>query len=143
MGGGGNSATPQGAQQGSNLVYRVVSSRHPGSGHHPHVKKSDSSQQTDSSAFKHQQQPGLNSSSATNSSSNSQQWKKYIEAGAARDRERDKEGAPPSPSPSRRSQVNISCNRFTSPFRENSISLMNLLRIVRAIERINFNKLII
>ncbi|XP_024223374.1 protein sickie isoform X5 [Bombus impatiens] len=100
VGGGGNSATPQGAQQGSNLVYRVVSSRHPG--HHPHVKKSDSSQQTDNSAFKHQQQPGLNSS--TNSSSNSQQWKKYIEAGAARDRERDKEAAPPSPNPSRRSQ---------------------------------------
>nr|KAF7435986.1 hypothetical protein H0235_004177 [Vespula pensylvanica] len=103
VGGGGNSATPQGAQQSNNLVYRVVSSRHPGSGHHPHTKKSDSSQQTESSAFKHQQQQqGSNGSS--NSSSNSQQWRKYIEAGAARDRERDKEGAPPSPSPSRRSQ---------------------------------------
>ncbi|XP_072747165.1 protein sickie isoform X7 [Anoplolepis gracilipes] len=107
VGGGGGSATPQGAQQGNshNLVYRVVGSRgHPG--HHSHVKKSDSSQQTESSAFKHQQQQqqqqqqqGSNSSSG---SSNSQQWKKYIEAGVAR--ERDKEGAPPSPSPSRRSQ---------------------------------------
>ncbi|XP_017795260.1 PREDICTED: protein sickie [Habropoda laboriosa] len=107
VGGGSSSATPQGAQQGSNLVYRVVSSRHPGGGHHSHVKKSDSSQQTENSAFKHQQQqPGSNSStnSSTSSSSNSQQWRKYIEAGAARDRERDKEGAPPSPSPSRRSQ---------------------------------------
>ncbi|XP_076674317.1 sickie isoform X3 [Andrena cerasifolii] len=102
VGGGSSSATPPGAQQGSNLVYRVVSSKHPG-GHHPHVKKSDSSQQTDSSVFKHQQQQ-QGSYGSTNSSSNSQQWKKYIEAGAARDRERDKEGAPPSPSPSRRSQ---------------------------------------
>ncbi|KAI4492848.1 hypothetical protein M0804_002639 [Polistes exclamans] len=103
VGGGGSSATPQGAQQSNNLVYRVVSSRHPGSGHHPHTKKSDSSQQTESSAFKHQQQQqGSNGSS--NSSSNSQQWRKYIEAGTARDRERDKEGTPTSPSPSRRSQ---------------------------------------
>ncbi|XP_012287045.1 protein sickie, partial [Orussus abietinus] len=98
--GGGSTATPQGVQQGNNLVYRVVSSRHAGGGHHPHVKKSDSAQQTESSAFKqHQQQQGSNCS---NSNSNSQQWKKYIEAGAAR--ERDKDGAPPSPSPSRRSQ---------------------------------------
>ncbi|XP_043498796.1 protein sickie isoform X2 [Polistes fuscatus] len=103
VGGGGSSATPQGAQQSNNLVYRVVSSRHPGSGHHPHTKKSDSSQQTESSAFKHQQQQqGSNGSS--NSSSNSQQWRKYIEAGTARERERDKEGTPTSPSPSRRSQ---------------------------------------
>lgn len=109
VGGGSGSATPQGAQQGNshNLVYRVVGSRgHPG-GHHPHVKKSDSSQQTESSAFKHQQQQQQqqqqNSNGSGSISSNSQQWKKYIEAGAAR--ERDKEGAPPSPSPSRRSQV--------------------------------------
>ncbi|XP_018337514.1 PREDICTED: protein sickie [Trachymyrmex septentrionalis] len=109
VGGGGGSATPQGAQQSNshNLVYRVVGSRgHPG-GHHPHVKKSDSSQQTESSAFKHQQhqqqqQQQSSNGSSSSISSNSQQWKKYIEAGAAR--ERDKEGAPPSPSPSRRSQ---------------------------------------
>ncbi|KAL0112466.1 hypothetical protein PUN28_012057 [Cardiocondyla obscurior] len=103
VGGGGGSATPQGAQQGNshNLMYRVVGSRgHPG-GHHPHVKKSDSSQQTESSVFKQQQQQNSNGSGSS-ISSNSQQWKKYIEAGAAR--ERDKEGAPPSPSPSRRSQ---------------------------------------
>ncbi|XP_074101205.1 sickie isoform X2 [Cotesia typhae] len=101
---GSGSATPQ-TQQANNLVYRVVSSRHQG---HPHVKKSDSSQQTESTAFKHQQQQQQqqqqNNCSANNSNSNSQQWKKYIEAGAARDRERDKEGAPSSPSPSRRSQ---------------------------------------
>ncbi|XP_011299533.1 protein sickie [Fopius arisanus] len=98
VGGGVNSgsATPQGTQA-NNLVYRVVSSRHPG--HHPHVKKSDSSQQTESTAFK-QQQPSNNCTSSN--SSNSQQWKKYIEAGAAR--ERDKETTPSSPSPSRRSQ---------------------------------------
>ncbi|XP_015599262.1 protein sickie isoform X3 [Cephus cinctus] len=113
--GAASSATPQGAQQqGNNLVYRVVSSRHPATGHHPHVKKSDSSQQTDTSAFKQQQQQQQqqlqqqqqqNVNCSNSSSSNSQQWKKYIEAGAARDRDRDKEGAPPSPSPSRRSQV--------------------------------------
>ncbi|KAG5310155.1 SICK protein, partial [Acromyrmex insinuator] len=109
VGGGGGSATPQGAQQSNshNLVYRVVGSRGHPSGHHPHVKKSDSSQQTESSAFKHQQhqqqqQQQSSNGSSTSISSNSQQWKKYIEAGAAR--ERDKEGAPPSPSPSRRSQ---------------------------------------
>ncbi|XP_034945344.1 protein sickie isoform X2 [Chelonus insularis] len=103
VGGGVNtgSATPQGTQQANNLVYRVVSSRH--QSHHSHVKKSDSSQQTENSAFKHQQQQ-QNTSCSPNSNSNSQQWKKYIEAGAARDRERDKEGAPSSPSPSRRSQ---------------------------------------
>lgn len=117
MGGGvgSGSATPQGTQQANNLVYRVISSRHPG--HHSHVKKSDSSQQTDNSAFKHQQhqqqqqqiqqqqQQSPSTNCSPNSNSNSQQWKKYIEAGAARDREREKEGAPSSPSPSRRSQV--------------------------------------
>ncbi|KAK0172666.1 hypothetical protein PV328_005959 [Microctonus aethiopoides] len=111
---GSGSATPQGTQQANNLVYRVISSRHPG--HHSHVKKSDSSQQTDNSAFKHQQhqqqqqqiqqqqQQSPSTNCSPNSNSNSQQWKKYIEAGAARDREREKEGAPSSPSPSRRSQ---------------------------------------
>ncbi|XP_063983486.1 protein sickie isoform X2 [Diachasmimorpha longicaudata] len=100
VGGGvsSGSATPQGTQA-NNLVYRVVSSRHPG--HHSHVKKSDSSQQTESTAFKQQQQQQSNHCSSSNNS-NSQQWKKYIEAGAAR--ERDKETAPSSPSPSRRSQ---------------------------------------
>ncbi|XP_043276440.1 protein sickie isoform X2 [Venturia canescens] len=107
---GSGSATPQGTQQ----VYRVVTSRHPGSGHHQHVKKSDSSQQTENSAFKHQQQQQQqqqhqqqqqqSSNCSPNSNSNSQQWKKYIEAGAARDRDREKEGVPSSPSPSRRSQ---------------------------------------
>ena len=112
VGGGSGLATPPGIQQGNNLVYRVVSSKHPGSSHHSHVKKSDSSQQTENSAFKHQhqhqqqqQQQQQISNCSSNNISNSQQWKKYIEAGAARDR--DKEGAPPSPSPSRRSQVII------------------------------------
>lgn len=118
VGGGviGVSATPQGpgVQQhqhshssGNNVVHRVVNSRHQGS--HHHVKKSDSSQQTDTSAFKQQTQHNISNSSNSNNSnsnsSNSQQWKMYIEAGAARDRDTTGHPGPPSPSPSRRSQV--------------------------------------